>query len=138
MKAKDFSAWIAYMAWNDSEVARQLDISRNSVAKYKDEGAPGYIGLACAALAANLLPWEENPPRTIIMDDLVWMVIGQLLATQQPLSLHYIRTALNHFPKDKVDEALTNLVESRAVRANPASEFFTLTDEGMARLASGA
>lgn len=60
MEAKDFNAWIEHMGFNDSEVARRLDISRNSVAKYKAEGAPDYIGYACSAIAAGLPVWAST------------------------------------------------------------------------------
>lgn len=58
MEAKDFNAWIVHMGWSDSEVARRLGLSRNSVAKYRTEGAPEHIGLACAALAFGLPAWR--------------------------------------------------------------------------------
>lgn len=60
MEAKDFSAWIEHMGYSDREVTRQLGLgSRNTVAKYKTEGAPAYIGLACAALAFGLPAWRK-------------------------------------------------------------------------------
>lgn len=59
MDAKDFAAWIDHMNISDAEAARRLDIARNSVAKYRREGAPGYIGLACAALAFGLPTWRR-------------------------------------------------------------------------------
>lgn len=59
MEAKDFTAWIAHMGFNDSEVARKLELSRNTVVKYKAEGAPAHIGLACAALAFGLPAWRS-------------------------------------------------------------------------------
>lgn len=37
-----------------AEDARALELSRNTVAKYKVEGAPARIGFACAALAFGL------------------------------------------------------------------------------------
>jgi len=58
MTADDFNAWIAHMGWNDSKVAAMLNLSRNTVVKYKAEGAPGYIGYACAALAFGLPAWK--------------------------------------------------------------------------------
>lgn len=62
MKSKDFRAWIVRMGYNDSEAARKLGLgSRNTITKYKDEGAPEYIGLACAALAYGLPAWEKPP-----------------------------------------------------------------------------
>lgn len=58
MDAKDFVAWIEHMGWTDSEVSRRLDLARNTVVKYKAEGAPASIGLACAALAFGLPAWR--------------------------------------------------------------------------------
>lgn len=60
MTAQDFTRWVAVMGWNDSRVASELALSRNTVAKYKREGAPLSIGLACAALAAGLPAWEAG------------------------------------------------------------------------------
>ncbi|WP_432284137.1 hypothetical protein SLT36_20315 [Aminobacter sp. BA135] len=59
MDATDFVAWIDHMGWSDSEVARRLNLARNTVAKYKSEGAPSSIGLACAALAFGLPAWRQ-------------------------------------------------------------------------------
>lgn len=47
------------MKWNDSKVARELQLARNTVAKYKRDGAPAFIGYACAAIAADLKPWPQ-------------------------------------------------------------------------------
>ena len=59
MEAKDFEAWINHMGWSDSKVARELDLSRNTVIKYKQQGAPASIGYACAAIAYGLPPWAD-------------------------------------------------------------------------------
>lgn len=59
MLGKDFAAWIEHMKLSDSEAARRLGISRTSLIKYREEGAPVYIGLACAALAFGLPPWRQ-------------------------------------------------------------------------------
>jgi len=54
MPAADFLAWLKAMNLNDSKAAQALGLgSRNTLVKYKIEGAPRYIALACAALAAG-------------------------------------------------------------------------------------
>ncbi|MBC38906.1 MAG: hypothetical protein CMH91_07570 [Oceanicaulis sp.] len=59
MTGKDFTAWLDHMGFKDAQAARALGgMSRNSIKKYKDEGAPYHIGLACAALAYGLPPWK--------------------------------------------------------------------------------
>lgn len=60
MTAEDFNAWIAHMGLNVSTAAKALDLSRNSVMKYQREGAPGYIGFACAAIAFGLPAWKKG------------------------------------------------------------------------------
>lgn len=60
MDGQDFRAWIELVAGgSDREASRRLGISRTSVAKYKDHGAPRYIGFACAALAFGLPQWQR-------------------------------------------------------------------------------
>ena len=59
MLAKDFSAWLDHMGFNDSEAARRLEISRNTLVKYKVEGGPAWLGLACAAIAFGLPAWRS-------------------------------------------------------------------------------
>lgn len=59
MTGEDFQAWADHMEFNDSQVARTLDLSRNTVVKYKREGAPAYIGFACAAIAFGLPMWRR-------------------------------------------------------------------------------
>lgn len=61
MDAKDFNAWLDHMGFNDSEATKALGLgSRNTLAKYKLEGAPLYIALACGALAYGLPPWRKG------------------------------------------------------------------------------
>ncbi|MBL4719042.1 MAG: hypothetical protein OSA41_00740 [Erythrobacter sp.] len=60
MTGEDFEAFITYMGWSEREVARVMQLSRNSVAKYKREGAKADIDFACAALAAGLPKWSER------------------------------------------------------------------------------
>lgn len=41
MEAKDFRAWIEHMGFSDAKATRMLGLgSRNTLAKYKSEGAP--------------------------------------------------------------------------------------------------
>jgi hypothetical protein len=58
----DFTAWVAHMKatrnWSARECARQLDCGVNQIARWSANGAPGYIGLACAALSFGLPPWR--------------------------------------------------------------------------------
>lgn len=50
VNAPMFRAWLKRMGWNDSEAAKKLGASRNSIAMWKQHGAPFYIGIAAAAL----------------------------------------------------------------------------------------
>jgi hypothetical protein len=63
MTAPDFSAWVAHMKatrnWKARECAKQLNCGVNQIARWSRKGAPGYIGLACAALAYGLPPWRN-------------------------------------------------------------------------------
>lgn len=60
MSGKDFVRWLELMGWNDAEAMRQLEIgSRHTMMKYKAEGTPRYIALACAALIRGLAPWPS-------------------------------------------------------------------------------
>lgn len=59
MSADDFNAWLDHMGISGLEAARRLGVSKNTVPRYKIEGAPLHIGLACAALAFGLPPWRK-------------------------------------------------------------------------------
>lgn len=59
MSGSEFRIWQALMGWNNSEVARRLHLSRGTVQKYVDHGAPLHIALAAAALAVGLSPWKH-------------------------------------------------------------------------------
>lgn len=45
--------------WSGLECARQLQCGTNQIRVWKANGAPGYIGLACAALAFGLPAWRS-------------------------------------------------------------------------------
>lgn len=63
MSGEDFAAWLDHMGLSDAAAARALELSRNSVAKYKIAGAPRHVALACAALAFGLPAWRRPDPR---------------------------------------------------------------------------
>lgn len=50
MTGSEFTQWLDRMGWPDSKLASMLEISRNSVAKYKADGSPVAIDYACEAL----------------------------------------------------------------------------------------
>lgn len=60
MTADDFNAWLTHMGLTGRKAARQLGVADNTIVKYRREGAPEYIALACAALAFGLPAWR-NP-----------------------------------------------------------------------------
>ncbi len=62
MNAKDFTHWMDRMGLkSDSAAAELLGLgSRNTVAKYRADGAPLYIALACAALLNNIPPYAAE------------------------------------------------------------------------------
>jgi hypothetical protein len=64
MTPADFTAWVAYMraAHNLSEhkLVALLGCGPNQITRWKKTGAPAYIGLACAALAAGLQGWTTQ------------------------------------------------------------------------------
>jgi hypothetical protein len=63
MTAPDFAAWVALMKetrnWSARECSRQLDCGVNQIARWSKNGAPAYIGLACAAVCHGLPPWRK-------------------------------------------------------------------------------
>ena len=60
MLAQDFEDWLTHMGFSGREAGRQLGLSKDTVLKYRKEGCPLYVALACAALAFNLPPWRQN------------------------------------------------------------------------------
>jgi len=64
MTAEDFKAFtelarIKYKA-NDSTLAAALGCCRQSIRKWRHQGAPPYIGLAVSAIMAGLDPWTQS------------------------------------------------------------------------------
>ncbi len=60
MTGEEFMAWMATRSLNDSSAARALGISRPSIIKYKAEGAPLLVALACGAISAGVPPWSAT------------------------------------------------------------------------------
>ncbi len=58
MEAKDFVAWLEKEGLNTSKASRLLGLARNTIDKYKEEGAPAHIAYACAAISFGLPPWR--------------------------------------------------------------------------------
>jgi transcriptional regulator with XRE-family HTH domain len=56
MSAAAFRAWRQQMGWSERDAAERLGMSRSGVRIAEARGAPLYVGLACAALAAELEP----------------------------------------------------------------------------------
>ena len=57
MTGDDFTAWMKHMNLDIGEAADRLGISRNTVPRYRRDGAPKHIGYACAAIAMGLPEW---------------------------------------------------------------------------------
>lgn len=50
-------AWLKKMGFTDSDAARALGCQRMTIAKYKANGAPLFIGLAARAIAEGRKPY---------------------------------------------------------------------------------
>jgi hypothetical protein len=59
MTADDFNAWLEHMNISGLEAARRLGLGKDTVTRYKRDGAPPYIALACSALCHGLPPWRK-------------------------------------------------------------------------------
>lgn len=58
MTPQSMRSWLAAMKISAAEGARLLGIHANTMTKYKNEGAPQHVALACAALYHRLDPWK--------------------------------------------------------------------------------
>ncbi len=59
MSADDFLAWLDERGISGREAARQLGVSNDTITRYKRNGAPLHIALACAAICQGLPPWRK-------------------------------------------------------------------------------
>lgn len=58
MSAEAFNAWLDHMQLSERAAVEVLGITRQTIHNYRERGAPLYVGLACAAIAAGLEPWR--------------------------------------------------------------------------------
>lgn len=58
MTADDFNAWLDHMGWSMRKASIELGVSKNTIPRYREDGAPLHIALACAALTHGLPPWK--------------------------------------------------------------------------------
>jgi hypothetical protein len=58
MTGPDMLNWLKAMDISAAEGARRLGIHPNTMTRYKREGAPMAIALACSALFHRLGPWK--------------------------------------------------------------------------------
>lgn len=58
MNADDFNDWLQRTGLSGLQAAEVLGIAKNSVVKYRREGAPLHIALACSAIYHKLGPWR--------------------------------------------------------------------------------
>lgn len=63
MTAQDFNDWLEFEKLNDVQASNALGVSRNSIAKYKSEGAPQTVELACNAITYRLPGWRHAKNR---------------------------------------------------------------------------
>lgn len=61
MSGADFTAWMEAEGLSYSGVQQKLGIgNRNTIVKYRSEGAPLTVALACNAISAGLGPWRPS------------------------------------------------------------------------------
>lgn len=65
MTANEFCEWLKAMKISGAEAARLLDVNVNTITRYKREGAPQTVALACSALYHRLGEWNEVHPRDV-------------------------------------------------------------------------
>jgi hypothetical protein len=58
MTPNEFKAWLAAMKISGADAARLLDVTPNTITRYRRQGAPRSVGLACAALYHRLGEWK--------------------------------------------------------------------------------
>lgn len=58
MTANEFCDWLKAMKISGAQAARLLGVNVNTITRYKREGAPQTVGLACSALYHRLEEWK--------------------------------------------------------------------------------
>ena len=64
MTPADFQAWVALMAargLSERQLVKELGTGNNQITRWKRNGAPEYVGLACSALLNGLRPFARRP-----------------------------------------------------------------------------
>ncbi len=70
MLGSDFSKFIEVHGWTDAEACDLLGIgSHNTLMKYKADGAPRLVQLACAAVDAGLKSWKFPPSFEFVVSE---------------------------------------------------------------------
>lgn len=59
MTGRAFNAWMDAAGFTDSEAARQLGTAPSTIARYRADGGPALLALACSAISAGLSPWKS-------------------------------------------------------------------------------
>ena len=59
MTPTELRAWQAHMGYTQQHAAEALGVSLATYKRYLTGDVPHVVGLACAALAAGLQPWQE-------------------------------------------------------------------------------
>jgi hypothetical protein len=54
MSAAAFCAWLEAQDLTDSDASRALGTSPSTIARYKEQGGPAILGLACAAISKGI------------------------------------------------------------------------------------
>lgn len=60
MPARQYAAWQAALGLTDSQASRILGTAPSTIARYRESGGPALLGLACAAVAAELPSWNKG------------------------------------------------------------------------------
>ena len=65
MTAEQLTWWQISLGLSNSAAAERLCMSRRHFIRLRRglSPIPGYLGLACAAIAAGVPPWAADPPR---------------------------------------------------------------------------
>lgn len=58
MTGSEFEAWLRAMKISGAEAGRLLDVTPNTITRYRRSGAPKSVGLACSALFHRLGEWK--------------------------------------------------------------------------------
>ncbi|SKA13668.1 hypothetical protein SAMN05428963_106205 [Consotaella salsifontis] len=60
MTPQDFNAWLDQLWFCDEDAAENLGVDVETIVRFRKEGAPHYIALACSAIERRLKPWQPR------------------------------------------------------------------------------